>query len=161
MSDERNQAIRTYFLENSGRAELGDPNPLFAGRDNVLNAILRSAEKLSRSAGPMANLSTVVYGAPGSGKSELLAQLRERLGALKTDSPVAVVSGGAELLTEAAAFGGAVYEQLGHESKGRLRDKFRWDVGTLTLGPVGISAHRENDAPPIPSLLDHIERRGA
>ena len=149
MGEDRNQAIRTYFLENSGRAELGDANPLFAGRDEVLNAILRSAERLSRSAGPMANLSTVVYGAPGSGKSELLAQLRERLNALKTDSPVAVVSGGAELLTEAAAFGGAVYEQLGHETKGRLRDKFRWDVGTLTLGPIGISAHRENGAPPI------------
>ena len=136
MDNERKRAIQKHFLESTARAEMDRPSPLFAGRDEQIGSILRSTEILARSPGPRANLSTVIYGAPGSGKSELLAQLRERLGEVETDSPVAVVSGGAELLTDAAALGAAVYERLGSSAKGALRDRFGWDIAGLSLGPV-------------------------
>lgn len=141
------QAIREYFLETSGRAERGRPNPLFAGRDEAIQSILRSVERLSRSTGPMESLSTVLYGAPGSGKSEMLAQLRERLGAFETDLPIAIVSGGADVLTESASFGAAVYEQLDAAAKRRLRNTFKWDITNLTLGPIGLTADRKDDRP--------------
>ena len=50
--------IREYFLYRSERAE-HDPNPLFGGRDKIVDAVLRDAERLRHSPGPLKNLSTV------------------------------------------------------------------------------------------------------
>lgn len=145
----RQREIRAYFAETTARAEIDRPSPVFAGRDGAIGPILRDADRLSRAQGPKANLSTVLYGAPGSGKSELLAQLRARLTAMHpSGSPIAVVSGGVALLTDAGALGAAVYEALGSESRKNLRDRFGWNIAGLSLGPVGLSLDRKDDRPP-------------
>ena len=142
----RRRAIRTYFLEAPARAETNRPNPLFGGRDDAIEPILRDVGRLARSPGPLANLSTVIHGAPGSGKSELLEQLRAHAGEMNMDPPVAVVRGDAGTLTDAAAFGAAVCEALGERARKRLRDTFELEGGDIALGPLGLTVGRK-DAP--------------
>ena len=149
--DVSTEAIRDYFLTSStGRAEPDRPSPLFAGRESAIDAIMGSAEKLLRATGPKANLSTVVHGAPGSGKSELLLQLRERLTAREAgDPPIVVVSGGAELLTEAAVFAEALGKQIAPNLLDRLRNKVGLPQGAnISLGPFGAGYDRKTDELP-------------
>ena len=79
VSSERAQAIREYFANQYDRVNRRKPNPLFAGRDEELNRVLRYAIALDRAEHPEENMTALFYGAPGSGKSEMLTQLRAAL----------------------------------------------------------------------------------
>ena len=106
------QAVRDYFLDNSLRAETVERNPLFRGRKKEIDSVLRSAAKLDRSTVPLANMTALIHGAPGAGKSELMAQLQSRLTTLDTRKPIAFLWGGVELLTNADIFAGALRKAL-------------------------------------------------
>ena len=75
---ERESLIR-YFREIGERAgELPEfLNPLFSGRDSEL-ALLHENVRIAAS-GSLANRTVVVHGAPGAGKSELMAQFLSQL----------------------------------------------------------------------------------
>ena len=78
-----------------------------------MDSILRDVRRLQRSPVPLKNLSTVLFGAPGSGKSETLNHLRSRMDAIGTqDNPIWVVSGGADELTDALAFAEMLEDQI-------------------------------------------------
>lgn len=137
MMSARAQTIRDYYLDSSGRAESARPNPLFAGRNTELDSVLRSAARLDRSAAPIENMTAVFYGAPGAGKSELLSQLRVRLGALDTRQPIVCLRGDIELLTNADAFAEALIRALARPgAKARM-----------TLGAKNIAVGARLDVP--------------
>ena len=162
MNDARTQAIREYLQAGFDRAETTQPNPLFAGRDDMLEPIMRSVKRLADSNHPLANLTTVLYGAPGSGKSEMLAQIRAGIDEMDTGSAIAVVGGKANLLTDARAFGTAVRKSLA--MKRRSVDGQRsWGVSARIavegLGEVAGSAEQGGEDPdnrPELSKLDDI-----
>ena len=107
--------IREYFL-TVGRGDRADkrvPNPLFDGRGELVEGILADARSLIRSVEPIPNLSWVLYGAPGAGKTEMVNQLRTRLGELSTtENPVWVIDAGTGELSEALAFAQALESQI-------------------------------------------------
>ena len=138
----RSHRIREYFRHRFDRAE-HIPNPLFAGRDRLVASILRDVRRLQQSPVPLKNLSTVLFGAPGSGKSETLNHLRSRMEAIGAqDNPIWVVSGGADELTDALAFAEMLEDQIERGPKallGNLADRGGgFSIGGIigaTLGP--------------------------
>ncbi len=150
MIDDRARAIRDYFLDTSGRAEPTAPNPLFAGRDTEIDSILHYASKLDRSDTPLANMTALLYGAPGAGKSEILVQLREALTISASENPVVLLAGGAELLTEAAAVSTAIYEAAPAPLRNALRHG-GWSIDRLSMnvGPVGVVASPKEAPAPV------------
>ena len=107
--------IREYFLTvaRGDRADKRVLNPLFKGRDELVKSIVADARNLIRSSEPAPNLSWVLYGAPGVGKTEMINQLRSRLESLSTnEAPVWVINAGADELTEALAFVQALESQI-------------------------------------------------
>ena len=144
-------AIRAYFSGPAeGRADPMRPNPLFAGREDVLVPIVERAHALARSPGSLPNTTTVVFGAPGAGKTELLGQLRERL----RGRPFAVVAGGAELLVDPGALGLAVFEGLGPEDRSCLEGTCGWKVDGATLSMPGIGSVSMSKGQKKPPLVD-------
>ena len=156
--------IREYFRQRSERAEL-DPNPLFGGRDKIVDAVLRDAERLRLSPGPLKNLSTVLYGAPGAGKSETLLHLRKRLECMSTDKhPVWAVDGTGDMLRNARAF----EIRLRRELPARWRDLIWGEAqvsGRLNAGFAQLTISQKDD-PDLPelarltTLTDAINDRG-
>ena len=122
MNEDRIQRIREHFLNDSDRAEL-EPSPIFAGRGEVIEHALNSVERLTRSPTPRPNLSTVLYGAPGSGKTEAMAQIRRRLERMSTPAhPIAVIDAGRDTISEAEAFAADLEEQIDANPDNPLRN---------------------------------------
>ena len=156
-SPERSAAIREYLAEHDDRAETDHPNPLFAGREKVMRSTLLSLDRLIAAKRPMPNLTTVVYGAPGAGKSEILEQLRARVAKMATDAPVIAMDAGSAELTRASAFASTL-ARIAPEAVSRTRGgrRTRWD---LEVGVESIRAkfRREVDNT-VASSRSEIER---
>ena len=121
MNEERIQRIREHYLKDSDRAEI-EPSPVFAGRDKVIEQVLSSVERLTHSPTPRPNLSTVLYGAPGSGKTETMTQIRRRLERMSTpEHPIAVIDAGRDTISEAEAFAADLEEQIDANPDNPLR----------------------------------------
>ena len=146
----RKRAIREFFLAKSDRAKMDQPNPLFAGRDRVIDSVLHDVGRLERSHRPIGDLSTVLHGAPGAGKSETLAQLRARIHALRFDSPVAIVEGGVDVLTDARALMQSLREQSPPRLRERLKDAWRTMAEVRGgTGGAGLSVGLRPPEPPM------------
>ena len=154
---ERTQAIRDYFEWNHDRADASEPNPLFAGRDEELNEVLRYAGALDRSDTPRSNMTGLIYGAPGAGKSEILVQLKVALGATESENPPIVINGTGDILMNAGAFAKALYKAAPEPIRGHLREQgWRLDSASVKLGPVGLTARREPDRLPLGGQIDAL-----
>ena len=132
--------------------------------DAATKTILRSVERLSRSEVPLANMNTMVYGEPGSGKRDWLSRLRERLKALDTGSRVVVLSGGSELLTDAYALEDAIQRQIMSKVRYRLRKLWVKMIGTHRFGPFWVRFHRagsefRSEVARLNVLADSINKR--
>ena len=151
MTADRTEAIRSYFSRQRERADARYPNPLFRGREVAVDRIVADAIELIGSDRPAPNLSRILYGAPGAGKSEILVQLRRRLEALGTNKrPVWVVDGNADMLHDAVAFETHLQRQLPRDW---VRNLWDWvEVsGGIQAGPVSLSVSRKDD-PALPEL---------
>ena len=154
---ERIWAIRDYFELNHDRAEASEPNPLFVGRDRELKRVLHYASALDRSDRPRSNMTGLIYGAPGAGKSELLVQLKDALNATESENPPIVIDGDGDILMDAGAFADALYNAAPEPIRRHFR-KRGWTLNEVSMkfGPVGLTAHREpHQSPPsgqVPSL---------
>ena len=145
---ERTQAIRDYFERNHDRAESSEPNPLFAGRDRELNRVLHYANILDRSETPRSNMTALLYGAPGAGKSEMLVQLKAALRATESENPPIVIDGNGDILMDAGALTTALYTAAPEHIKCNLRDRgWKLNAVSMKFGPIGLTAPREPDQP--------------
>ena len=146
-TSEQTRAIRDYFKRHRDRAARY-PNPLFAGRDEEMNTILAQAEILDRSDVPEPNMTALVYGAPGAGKSEILVQLKAALHATESENPPIVIDANSDTLFDAGAFTTALYHAAPASIQHRLRDR-GWSLNTATMkfGPLGLTAQRDPAAP--------------
>ncbi len=100
---------------------------------------------------PLKNLTRVLYGAPGAGKSEILLHLRERAEALSTpERPVWVVEGSADMLHDAEAFEAQLHRQLPNELRRRLWRQADLSGG-LNLEFASLSVSRR-DVPKLPEF---------
>ncbi len=158
VSSERAQAIREYFANQYDRANRRKPNPLFAGRDEELNRVLRYAVALDRAEHPEENMTALFYGAPGSGKSEMLTQLRAALRDADWTEPPVILTGRTDMLTEAAAMAKAIHRQAPPEIADRLNAMMKdtqWSLGI----PSVIGAQWKNLTPrsEIGKLVDVAE----
>ena len=142
--------IREYFRQRPDRAE-HSPNPLFGGRDRMVDAVLRDAERLRHAPGPLKNLSTVLHGAPGAGKSETLLHLRNRLESMSTDEhPVLVVNCTGDMLHSAWAFEKGLRRALSTKWRERIWGEVQVSGG-LTAGFIQLDISRKDD-PDLPEL---------
>ena len=156
--------IREYFRQRSERAE-HDPNPLFGGRDRIVDAVLRDVERLRHSPGPLKNLSTVLYGAPGAGKSETLLHLRKRMASMSTDKhPVWAVDGTGDMLRNARAFEIRLRRELPALWRDRIWRRAQVSGGfNAGVAQLAISQKDDPDLPELArltTLTDAINDRG-
>ena len=137
---ERTQAIRDYFAWNFDRAG-NHPNPLFAGRDAEMNGVLHHVGLLHRSDGPMPNMTGLIFGAPGAGKSELLVQLKARIQDVDPDNPPIVIQEGADVLLHPSSLAAALYDEVPTPAQHRLRARgWSFDTATMKFGPAELAA---------------------
>ena len=75
------------YLDSEGRANLRtftndkdrDPPPIFVGRENVIEKIRQDVQERRSDDGGKSSYTRVIFGAPGSGKTSLLDELKKRL----------------------------------------------------------------------------------
>ena len=138
---ERTQAIRDYFEWNFDRATSSEPNPLFAGRDEELNGVLHHVGLLHRSDGPMPNMTGLIFGAPGAGKSELLVQLEVRIRDVDPKNPPIAIVEGADVLLHPRSLASALYDAAPTPAQHRLRARgWSFDPATMKFGPAELAA---------------------
>ena len=127
----------------------GSPPPVFVGREDIFSDILAAAGQVWRPGADRhgrPKLTRIVQGAPGSGKSSVLAELQSRL--LKMESgaaPRLLTVSSTRLATEAgvadvlaAVAAAARTEKKGWRTVGRdVFSRIRRDVGGISVAGTG------------------------
>ena len=143
--------------------EEGSPPPVFVGREDVISDMLGAAERAwmpgaARHGQPKAT--RIVMGAPGSGKSSVLAELQSRLEAAEDGaSPRLVTVSSARLMTETGVSGvlAAVAAAAEAEKKNWIafgRDVFA-HIQSVSFAGAGVT-FRESGMPD-PAALSTLE----
>ncbi len=146
----------------------GSPPPVFVGREDIISDILAAAERAwrpGRGRHGEPKMTRIVQGAPGSGKSSVLAELESRLAGMESDaSPRLLTVSSEELETEAgvadvlaavavsARTGQSEWLKLGRNALSRVR---RGVDGVSVLG-AGVTL-RPSDMPD-PAALAALEK---
>ena len=164
--------MASAFDENGLRgftaAGEGSPPPVFVGREDVISDILAAAERAWRPGADRhgePKMTRIVQGAPGSGKSSVVAELQSRL--LRTETgavPRLLTVSSTRLTTEAgvadvlaAVAAAARTEKKDWRAVGRdVFARIRRDVGGVSVAGTGV-ALRANDMPD-PAALAALEK---
>ena len=164
--------MATAFDEKGLRefTEAGEksPPPVFVGREGVISDILAAAERTRRPGGGRQGepgMTRVVQGAPGSGKSSVLAEIRSRLLGMENDAaPRLLTVSSTRLATEAgvsdvlaaiaaaARTGNKGWRAIGGDVFARIRR----DVDGISVAGAGVTL-RAQDIPD-PAALAALER---
>lgn len=136
--DEARANLRSYIA----REDRGSP-PIFVGREAIIQKIANEVSDCRSNTGETTCFTTVIYGAPGSGKTSLLTELKERLdGGIEDGKRVdvsvvaATISGhqlsSSEIVANAliGAYNGHQLDASDDETSRRLRDQVQ-DSGSV------------------------------
>lgn len=83
-TDEEARANLRDFVDTEDR----DPPPIFVGRDEIMDRVGREVTRCRSNVKPDACFTIVIQGAPGCGKTSLLAEIKNRLGSQENNSRV-------------------------------------------------------------------------
>ena len=162
------KALDEKGLRDFVAASEGSPPPVFVGREDVITDILAAAERAwrpgeSRHGEP--KITRIVLGAPGSGKSSVLAELQSRLLRMENDAaPRLLTVSSTRMTTEAgvsdvlaAIAAAAQTEKKGWRTIGRdVFARIRRDVDGISVAGTGV-ALRAKDMPD-PAALAALEK---
>ncbi len=146
----------------------GSPPPVFVGREDVISDILAAAERAWRPGADWhgePKMTRIVQGAPGSGKSSVLAELQSRLLGMEAGAdPRLLTVSSTRLTTEAgvadvlaAVAAAALTEKKGWRAIGRdVFARIRREVDGVSVAGAGVTL-RANDMPD-PAALAALEK---